>query len=154
MQRVTITIDNQLYDEIEKLAQARGYQNRSEIVRDLVRAGISETKDDHPSGECIASVVYVYDQKTRDLPQRLAHAFQQAHDLSVATMRISLDHESCMEVAVLRGKSKAVQQLANAIISERGTRHGRITMIPATIEKTGHKHGDRRTHAHEHIRVR
>lgn len=154
MQRITITIDNQLYKEIEKLAEARGYQNRSEIVRDLVRAGISETKEASPSGDCIASVVYIYDQQTRDLPQRLAHAFQRAHDLSVATMRISLDHESCMEVAVLRGKSKSVQQLANAIIAERGTRHGRITMIPATIETTGHKHGDRHAHAHEHIRVR
>jgi CopG family nickel-responsive transcriptional regulator len=154
VQRITITIDNQLYKEIEKLAEARGYQNRSEIVRDLVRAGISETKEASPSGDCIASVVYIYDQQTRDLPQRLAHAFQRAHDLSVATMRISLDHESCMEVAVLRGKSKSVQQLANTIIAERGTRHGRITMIPATIETTGHKHGDRHAHAHEHIRVR
>ncbi len=154
MQRVTITIDNQLYNEIEKLAKARGYQNRSEIIRDLVRAGISETDETSQSGDCIASVVYVYDQETRDLPQRLAHTFQRAHDLSVATMRIALDHESCMEIAVLRGKTKAVQQLANEIIAERGARHGRITMIPATIETTRHKHGDRHAHAHEHIRVR
>lgn len=154
MQRITITIDTQLYNAIEKLAEARGYQNRSEIIRDLVRAGISETDEASLSGDCIASVVYVYDQETRDLPQRLAQAFQRAHDLSVATMRISLDHDSCMEVAVLRGKSKDVQKLANEIIAERGARHGRITMIPATIETTRHRHGDRHTHAHEHIRVR
>lgn len=154
MQRITITIDNQLYNEIEKLAEARGYQNRSEIIRDLVRAGISETDAVSPSGDCIASVVYVYDQETRELPQRLAHTFQKAHDLSVATMRIALDHDSCMEVAVLRGKSKAVQQLANEIIAERGARHGRITMIPATIETTRHAHGGGRVHTHEHIRVR
>jgi len=154
VQRITITIDNQLYRDIEKLAEARGYQNRSEIIRDLVRAGISETNETTSTGDCIASVVYVYDQETRDLPQRLAHAFQRAHDLSVATMRISLDHDSCMEVAVLRGNIKAVQKLANEIIAERGARHGRITMIPATIETTRHKHGDRHAHTHEHIRVR
>lgn len=154
MQRVTITIDNQLYSEIEKLARARGYQNRSEIIRDLVRAGISETDAASPSGDCIASVVYVYDQEVRELPQRLAQAFHNAHDLSVATMRISLDHESCMEVAVLGGNSKDVQQLANQIIAERGARHGRITMIPATIESTRHRHGGQHAHVHEHIRVR
>lgn len=154
MQRVTITIDNQLYSEIEKLARARGYQNRSEFIRDLVRAGISETNEASLSGDCIASVVYVYDQGTRDLPQRLAHVFQRAHDLSVATLRIALDHDNCMEVAVLRGKAKSVQQLANHIIAERGARHGRITMIPATIETTRHMHGDRPAHTHEHIRVR
>lgn len=154
MQRITITIDNQLYREIEKLALARGYQNRSEIIRDLVRAGISETDEASSSGDCIASVVYVYDLETRELPQRLAQAFHQYHDLSVATMRVSLDHDSCMEVAVLRGKSKDVQRLANQIIAERGARHGRITMIPATIETTRHMHGNRRVHTHEHIRVR
>lgn len=154
MQRITITIDNQLYNEIEKLAHARGYQNRSEIIRDMIRAGISETSETSPTGECIASVVYVYEQETRELPQRLAHAFQQHHDLSVATMRVSLDHDSCMEVAVLRGKSQDVQRLANQIIAERGARHGRIAMIPATIETTRHKHGNRHAVPHEHIRVR
>ncbi len=154
MQRITITIDNQLYNEIEKLAGARGYQNRSEIIRDLIRAGISETDAPVHTGDCIATVVYVYDQETRDLPQRLAEAFRRAHDLSVATMRVSLDHDNCMEVAVLRGKSKDVQQFANKIIAERGARHGRITMIPASIETERHVHGSRPAHTHEHIRVR
>jgi CopG family nickel-responsive transcriptional regulator len=59
-----------------------------------------------------------------------------------------------MEVAVLRGKTKDVQQLANQIIAERGARHGRVTMIPASIETTRHRHGNRKVHTHEHIRVR
>jgi CopG family nickel-responsive transcriptional regulator len=155
MQRITITIDDELAHEIDKLAQSRGYQNRSETVRDLVRAGILLTQHHaKPSAECMASVVYVYEQETRDLPKRLAHAYQEHHDLSVATVRIALDHDTAMEVAVLKGKTAEVERLAQRIIAERGVRHGRVIIIPAEIESARHGHGQRQPQAHQHIRVR
>jgi CopG family transcriptional regulator, nickel-responsive regulator len=155
MQRITITIDDELAAEIDKLAQSRGYQNRSETVRDLVRAGILETqRNAHQATECMASVVYVYNQGTRELPKRLAHAYQEHHDLSVATLRVALDHDTCMEVAVLKGKAAEVGRFAERIIAERGVRHGRIVTIPAEIESARHSHGQRPSHAHQHIRVR
>lgn len=155
MQRITITIDDELAQKIDKLAQSHGYQNRSETVRDLVRAGIAHTRPDAAAAaECVASVVYVYEQGTRELPKRLAHAYQHQHDLSVATMRVALDHENCMEVAVLKGKTVEVERFAEQIIAERGVRHGRVVLIPAEIESERHAHGERRPHIHEHIKVR
>ena len=155
MQRITITIENELAEEIDKLAQSRGYQNRSETVRDLVRAGILQTQHDaHRAAECVASIVYVYDQGTRELPKRLAHAYQEQHDLSVTTVRVALDHDTCMEVAVLKGKTDEVERFAERIIAERGVRHGRLVTIPAEIESERHGHGHRQAHAHQHIRVR
>lgn len=155
MQRITITIDDELAAKIDKLAQSRGYQNRSETVRDLVRAGILETQHNaHRATECMASVVYVYDQGTRELAKRLAHTYQEHHDLSVATLRVALDHDTCMEVAVLKGKAAEVERLAEGIIAERGVRHGRIVTIPAEFESARHSHGEGPSHAHQHIRVR
>jgi len=155
MQRITITIDDELALEIDRLAQARGYQNRSETVRDLVRAGILQTQHGpDQTADCVASVVYVYDQGTRELPKRLAHAYQEQHDLSVATVRVALDHDTCMEVAVLKGKTVEVERFAERIIAERGVRHGRLVTIPADIETARHSHGQRQSHAHQHIRVR
>jgi CopG family transcriptional regulator, nickel-responsive regulator len=155
MQRITITIDDDLAQDIDKLAEERGYQNRSETVRDLVRAGIAHTRaGDTPTAECVASVVYVYGQGTRELPKRLAHAFQDQHDLSVATLRVALDHDNCLEVAVLKGNTAEVERFAERIIAERGVRHGRVVIIPAEIESERHAHGERRPHPHQHIRVR
>lgn len=155
MQRITITIDDALAKEIDRLARSRGNQNRSEAVRDLVRAGIASTRaDSTPTAQCVGAVLYVYDQGTRELPKRLAHAYQDQHDLSVATMRFALDHESCMEVAILRGRTHDVQHLADRIIAERGVRHGRLVLIPANIEHERHAHGERRAHVHQHIKVR
>lgn len=155
MQRITITLDDDLAEEIDRLAQSRGNQNRSEAIRDLVRAGLAHTRNDPAaSSDCVAGVIYVYDQGTRDLPKRLAHAYQDQHDLSVATMRVALDHESCMEVAVLKGRTVEVQTLAERIVAERGVRHGRVVIIPAEIEHERHAHGTRRPHVHQHIKVR
>jgi CopG family nickel-responsive transcriptional regulator len=155
MQRITITIDDELAQEIDNLAELRGNTNRSETVRDLVRAGIAQNRAATlPASDCVAGVLYVYDQGTRELPKRLAHAYQDQHDLTVATLRIALDHDSLMEVAVLKGRTAEVERLAESIIAERGVRHGRIIMIPAEIEHTRHAHGERRPHVHQHIKVR
>lgn len=154
MQRITITIDDQLAHEIDSLAHARGYQNRSEAVRDLVRAGITHTRAEASSAECVATVSYVFDQGTRELPKRLVHAFQEQHDLSVATMRVSLDHDTCMEVAVLKGKTADVERFAGQLIAERGVLHGRLSVIPAEIEYERHSHGERGARPHQHIRIK
>jgi CopG family nickel-responsive transcriptional regulator len=155
MQRVTITIDDNLAEEVDGLAKVRGYQNRSEIVRDLVRAGIAQTSlTNERTGDCIGTVLYVYDRNTRDLPNKLANAYHHHHDLSVATMRIALNHESCLEVAVLRGSASSVQTFATHLVAERGVRHGRVVLIPAEIEDENHAHGGSHAHKHQHIRVR
>lgn len=154
MQRITITIDDALVDGIDRLINAHGYQNRSEAIRDLVRAGLVATKSvESRSQECVASLAYVYDRHTRDLPKRLAHAFQDHHDLCVATMRVTLDHDSCMEVSALRGPTAEVERFAESIVAERGVRHGRLTVIPAEIKSGRHSHGTGQAHPHEHIRV-
>jgi CopG family nickel-responsive transcriptional regulator len=156
MQRITITIDDDLAQEIDKRAQSRGYQNRSEAVRDLVRAGIVQTRMESSgrgAANCVTALTYVYDQGTRDLPKRLGNAFRDHHDLSIATMRVALDHDSCMEVALLRGSIAQVEGLAQRIIAERGVRHGRVAVIPAEIDNERHAHGHGHAHVHQHVRV-
>ena len=68
MQRITITIEDDLLAEIDAAAKDRGYQNRSEIIRDLARAGLQQTAHEAtPAGHCVAALVYVYDHGARDL---------------------------------------------------------------------------------------
>lgn len=153
MQRITITIDEQLARELDSLVEARGYQNRSEAMRDLVRAGIIHTDATAKSKECVASLSYVFDPSTRELPKRLARAFQEHHNICMATTRVALDHESVMEVCVLKGRTADVQAFAERLIAERGVRHGRLSLLPASIEITKHAHGEGHAHAHEHVKV-
>jgi CopG family nickel-responsive transcriptional regulator len=151
MQRVTITIDDELMIELDRIIEARGYQNRSEAIRDLARAGIrdaAQTLD--KQSECVAALVYVYDHHARQLSKRLADTFHDHHELSLASMHAHLDHDSCMEVTILRGKTEQVQHFAEHVIAERGVRHGRVVLVPTDAMIKPHVHADGSTHDHPH----
>ena len=131
MQRITITIDDDLMEEVDQYIERRGYQNRSEAIRDLARAGIAQTRQhsDH-RGDCIAAVVYVYNHAARELSKRLMQEFHGHHELTLASLHVHLDETSCMEVNVLKGVVDQVERLAEHVIAERGVRHGRLVLIP------------------------
>ena len=151
MQRVTITIDDELMTELDRIITARGYQNRSEAIRDLARAGIREAGETlDAKRDCVAALVYVYDHNARQLSKRLADTFHDHHELSLASMHAHLDHDSCMEVTILRGKTSEVQHFAEHVIAERGVRHGRVVMMPtqALPRSGGAARARRGKHAH------
>jgi CopG family transcriptional regulator, nickel-responsive regulator len=148
MQRVTITIDDELMTELDRIIASRGYQNRSEAIRDLARAGIREAAETlDAKRDCVAAVVYIYDHAARELPKRLTEAFHDHHELSLSSLHVHLDHDSCMEVTVLKGKTGAVQHFAEHVIAERGVRHGRIVLMPTqALPRSGRT--TRRRHRH------
>ena len=149
MQRVTITIDDELMIELDRIIEARGYQNRSEAIRDLARAGIREAAGTlDTKGDCVAALVYVYDHNARQLSKRLADTFHDHHELSLASMHAHLDHDNCMEVTILRGKAHKVQHFAEHVIAERGVRHGRIVLVPTDAMGEPHQHGPDVSHPH------
>jgi CopG family nickel-responsive transcriptional regulator len=132
MQRVTITIDDELMAELDRLIAARGYQNRSEAIRDLARVGLQQAASETaPDQDCVAALVYVYDHARRELPKRLTDAFHDHTDLSIATLHVHLDYASCMEMTVLKGRLSTVRHFADHVIAERGVRHGQLVVLPS-----------------------
>jgi len=155
MQRLTVTLDDDLMAEIDRFMEAHNYENRSEAFRDLARAGLHSVSDEVRGGrECVAAMIYVYDHHVRELAKRLTTAHHEHHDLSVATMHVHLNHESCMEVAVVRGGTGEVRALATQVFAERGVRHGRIVMVPTETASEPHTHEGPRAKPHRHARVR
>jgi CopG family nickel-responsive transcriptional regulator len=153
MQRITLSIDDELVEALDQHMRRRRYASRSEALRDILReAQAREQQQEAADGQCVATLTYVYDHETRELGQRLTQAQHRHHDLQVATMHVHLDHDSCLEVSVLRGAARAVQKLADDTISQRGVRHGHLHLVPATVDSREHSHGGGR-HSHEHVRV-
>jgi CopG family nickel-responsive transcriptional regulator len=155
MQRVTITVDDDLLAALDRLIEMRGYQGRSEAIRDVARAGIQlALLETNSAPDCVAALVYVYDHAARELARRLASLFHDHHDLSVATMHVPLNHDSGMEVAMLKGPTARVQNLANMVLAERGVRYGRTVIVPAVTDADSHAHDAAGSHPHTHIRTR
>lgn len=150
MPRLTITVDDEFAAQIDAFMSARGYANRSEAIRDLARSGLQQAAVEiggrHP---CVAALIYIYDHEIRDLSKRLTRDFHQRHDLAQATLHMHLDHDSCLEVTLLKGRGSEVQELADHVITERGVRHGRVVYLPAL---RAHDHGRGESHSHAHVR--
>jgi CopG family transcriptional regulator, nickel-responsive regulator len=155
MRRMTIAIDDELAEEIDRFAERSGYQNRSEAMRDLARWGLRHSAEDGTSDdECVGALIYVYDHEARDLSNRLTRTFHAHHDQSVSAMHVHLDHGACLELNVLRGRSADIRDLASHIIAERGVRYGRLIQIPAELREKTHDHESDPRHRHPHIHVR
>jgi CopG family nickel-responsive transcriptional regulator len=151
MERFTISLDESLATQFDALIAARGYRNRSEAVRDLIRAAIEgDRRRAAPSGHCVANLSYVYNHHERELAERLTALQHDHHDLTVAALHSHLDHENCLESVILKGPTAAVRHFAEALIAERGVRHGRLNLIALEAE---HQHAhDGHGEAHVHYR--
>ena len=146
MQRVTISLDEDLAAAFDALGLERGYHSRSEAMRDLVRQAVATRRLSAGDGACVASLSYVVDYRTRQLAQRLTALAHAHHDLIVAVTQVVLDHASSLETMVLRGPANAVGVLADTILAERGVRFGAVNVIAVDPNDThadavpGHRH--------------
>ncbi len=151
MERITISIDTDLANDFDKLIRERGYASRSEAVRDLLRAHLQQwVQQRNGGGYCIATLSFVYNHQERDLGERLTRLQHRHHDLTVSSMHAHLDHEQCIETLILRGRIAAVRQFAEAMVAERGVRHGQLNLI-SVDRGTTHRHGGA---AHHHLKPR
>lgn len=147
MQRVTVSLDEGLAEAFDELSKARGYQNRSEAVRDLMRQAVeSRRQERHQSKFCVANLSFVFNHQERALAERLTEAQHRRHDLVVSAMHVHLDHENCLESVMLKGPTPDVQAFADHIRAERGVRFGNLNVVSVS---PGDAHASRAPHSHK-----
>jgi CopG family nickel-responsive transcriptional regulator len=140
MQRITISVDEELLGIVDALCTRRGYASRSEAIRDILReTQAREAAAGDGDAPCVAALSYVYEHETRDLARRLTSAQHHHHDLSVATMHVHLDEEECLEVAVLKGTVSEVRAFGDSLVTQRGVRLGHLHVVP--VAGGHHRHG-------------
>jgi CopG family transcriptional regulator, nickel-responsive regulator len=147
MDRFTISLDESLAKDFDELIKERGYATRSEAVRDILRSHLQRSAEERDSpGACVANLSYVYNHHERELAERLTRIQHAHHELTVSTTHAHLDHDQCLETAILKGAIKRVREFAQEIIAERGVRHGVLNLInvelgaPHTHDGSTHRH--------------
>jgi len=147
MDRFTISLEESLADAFDELIKDRGYANRSEAVRDILRKHLQQSAEKRDTrGSCVASLSYVYNHHERELAERLTSLQHAHHELTVSTMHAHLDHDQCIEAVLLKGPVKRVREFADALVAERGVRHGVLNLISVELSPP-HTHGGT-THRH------
>jgi CopG family nickel-responsive transcriptional regulator len=128
LSRIGVAIDSALLDKFDKLIGQRGYTNRSEAFRDLIRDELVEQTWEAPDADVVGTITLVYDHHVRLLSNKLTSIQHDFHQNVLSTLHVHLDHDNCLEVLVVRGKSAAVRKVADALVSTKGVKHGRLTI--------------------------
>lgn len=136
MQRVTISLDDDVATALDELVEQRGYANRSAAVRDLVREAASRAATAGSGRACLGVLSYVFDHERRDLQHRLTHTHHDHHLLTLSTLHLHLDRERCLEVVVLQGCAGELRELADRVRTERGVRLGDLRLLADDVEDT------------------
>ena len=126
--RIGVAIDSALLDKFDRLIEQRGYANRSEAFRDLIRDELVQKSWESPDSDVVGTVTLVYNHHVRLLNEKLTD-FQHSHFHHIlSTLHVHLDHDNCLEVVLVKGKASLVQKLSNALIAIKGVKHGRFTV--------------------------
>lgn len=135
--RFSVTAPDDLLRRFDEQIARRGdVANRSEAVRDLIRASIAKERMRTPDEHVIGSLTMIYDHHTGDLTRRLDEVQHDYTDEIVSTMHVHLDHHNCLEILALKGRGERVYELADRLLGLRGVKHGELTCA-ATRQSLG-----------------
>jgi CopG family nickel-responsive transcriptional regulator len=133
-ERFSVSLEGELLKAFDRYIDQMGYTTRSEAVRDLIREKLVAREWQDPRTEGVGVVTLVYDHHRRDLPERLTELQHRFFKEIVSTTHIHLDRHNCLEVIIVRGQAKTLQNIADLLISTKGVKHGRL--LATTTGKT------------------
>jgi CopG family nickel-responsive transcriptional regulator len=125
--RTGLSLERELLEKFDTTINRRGYQNRSEAIRDLIREHLVEEAADE-NKVIVGTLTLVYDHHQPNLSAKLIEAQHEAASKVLAATHVHLDHHHCLEVVILKGRSREVKSLADRILSLRGVKHGQLTV--------------------------
>jgi CopG family nickel-responsive transcriptional regulator len=149
LSRIGIALDSELLKRFDRSIGRRGYTNRSEAFRDLIRDRLVTEQTAAPDATVVGTVTLIYDHHASGITEKLTEVQHEHHELVVSTSHAHLDHDSCLEVLIVHGKSAKVEQFADLLIGLKGVQHGRLVMtVPAHAIEHAHEHGHKHSHKH------
>ena len=130
--RIGISLEPELLERFDELIAAKGYENRSEAIRDLIRDALVQREWSRAPGkeEKVAVVALVYDHDASSLAQKLAHVQHEHFGVVVATLHVHMDEHNCLELLVLRGHAREVMRVGEGLLATKGVKYGKL--VPAT----------------------
>ena len=149
--RIGIALDSDLLERFDRSITHSGYTNRSEAFRDLIRDRLVAAQTASPDATVVGTVTLIYDHHAHGVGEKLTELQHAHHELVVSTSHAHLDHDSCLEVLIVHGTAKQVEQFAERLIGLKGVQHGRLVKtVPAHALEAGKKSAHKHTHKHPH----
>ena len=131
--RFGVSIEPDLIKKFDRIIKKKGYTNRSEAIRDLIRKNIVSEESTEPEAEGLGTLTMIYDHHSGPLTTRLLEIQHDHHHEILTTTHIHVDHHNCLEVLVLKGKTGNLQKLADNITALKGIKHGELVLTNTMV---------------------
>jgi CopG family nickel-responsive transcriptional regulator len=118
--RFSVSLPQDLLEELDERVIGRGYASRSEFVRDLIRDLLVEARWVDGTAEVFGVLAIIYDHHQRGLPARIMDVQHKRHVNVMCTTHIHLDHRNCLETVIIRGAPHEIEDAAVEIGGLRG----------------------------------
>ena len=125
--RFGVSLNEKLLDGFDRLISKKGYTNRSEAIRDLIRDSLVKDEWEEDTRETVGTITLVYDHHTRELTHTLTDLQHQHHKSIISTTHIHLDQHNCLEVLVVKGKGGDIKAIADKVIGTKWVKHGKLS---------------------------
>jgi len=125
--RFGVSMDSGLLKQFDKYINQKGYANRSEAIRDLIRNNLVEEEWEVGTGETVGTITIIYNHHKRELTDTLTNIQHKYHASMISTMHVHLDSHNCLEVLVVKGKAREIKIIADRLIGTKGVMHGKLT---------------------------
>jgi CopG family nickel-responsive transcriptional regulator len=151
--RFGVSAEEELMESFDRLSADKGYGNRSEALRDLMRDALVQSRlETHADKtDVLGSLTLVYDHHARELAERMGNLQHEQHGLIVSVLHVHINHDDCLELIALRGPANKVKTLANSLLSLKGVKHGKLFLtLPAQQITGSRKSAHSNSHKHSH----
>ncbi|ODS30385.1 MAG: transcriptional regulator [Candidatus Scalindua rubra] len=125
--RFGVSMDSRLLKQFDKYITKKGYANRSEAIRGLIRNSLVEKEWKVGTGETVGTITIIYNHHKRELPDILTSIQHKYHTSMISTLHVHLDSHNCLEVLVVKGKAREIKMIADRLIGTKGVKHGKLT---------------------------
>jgi CopG family transcriptional regulator, nickel-responsive regulator len=130
LKRFGVSMEANLLRKFDHLVMQRGYENRSEAIRDLVRDSLIQQAWDAEDEIVAGTILLFYNHHQRNLSEEMTAIQHNSHHLILATTHFHLNHDSCLELIVVKGKVKEIQMLSDQLTCLKGVEYGKFTVAP------------------------
>jgi CopG family nickel-responsive transcriptional regulator len=128
--RFGVSLDKEIKQELDNYVTVNSFPNRSQAIRNLIEKYAVEKKW-HCDNQVAGAIVIVYDHHKRNIDNEINEVQHEHHHLILSTQHVHLNHETCLETIVVKGKASELTGLADKIIALKGIHHGKLIMTRA-----------------------
>jgi len=125
--RFGVSVPDELLERFDRIIAEKGYVNRSEAIRDMMRDFIVRHEWETGEGDVAGTITLVYNHDEADVVRELLD-LQHGYDEIVSSLHVHMDAHNCLEGVVVRGKASRVKGIAERLISLKGVKHGKLVM--------------------------